>query len=166
MRFRLAFILLMNVIATTFAFAESPSDGFHGDFYNPNSYGGCYEDAVVFHVMKDRIVLLGNGDKNDFILDAKITNLSDKFVLEGVPSANAEIKSKFKKIIITYQSIDTGFMPVALTVDDDVLDVKRASSRTLLETKYSLQRCDSPSFMGWFLTTIGWHTAFEPSTDQ
>jgi hypothetical protein len=166
MRFKRIFVLLTIVTTTTLACAGAPNHGFHGDFYNPAKYGGCYEDGVVFHVKKDRIILFGNGDQNDYIKDLRITNLSDQFVIEGVPSTNAEIMNRFKKIIIIYKSIDTGFMPVAMTIDDDVLDVKRASSRTMLENNYSLQRCDSPSFIGWLLMTIGWHTAFEEIGDQ
>ena len=166
MRFRLVFTLVTIAITTTFAFAGSPSDEFRGYFHNPTIYGGCYEDGVVFHVKTDRITTSTNRDQRDYLEDVKITNLSDSFVVEGVPSTSAKIKSLIKKVMITYKSVDIGFIPVAITADGIVLDAKNVSKWTMVENGYSLQRCDSPSFVGWLLITIGWHTAFKPTNDQ
>ena len=166
MRFWLAFVFFIIVFKATLAFSKSPSDGFHGYFYNPAWHGGCYEDGVVFHVDRDRIMLFAHGDQGDYIEDLKITNLPDKFIIEGAPSTRATVETGMKKVVITYKSLDTGYMPVAMTIDNNILDVQKADARAILENGYSLQRCDSPSFMGWLLITIGWHTAFEPTSDQ
>jgi hypothetical protein len=163
---RLVFSLLTIGITSTLASAGSPSDGFHGYFYNPSWHGGCYDDGVVYRVKKDRIMLYARGDQNDYLNELTVTDLSDQFIIEGVPSTSVEIIKRFKKVIITYKTTDTGFRPIAMTIDGDVLEVQRASSRTILENGYSMERCDSPSFMGWLLMTIGWHTVFEPTGAQ
>ena len=166
MRLTLVFTLLTIGISNILAFAGSPSDGFHGDFYNPARYGGCYEDGLVYHVKNDKIILLAHGDQRNFIEDLIITNRSDRFVIEGVPATNATVRNEMKKVTITYKSVETGYMPVAMVIDDNILDVAKDDARTILENGYSLQRCYSPSFVGWLLITIGWHTAFEPTSDQ
>ena len=166
MRFRLPFTLPTFVVTTTLALAGSPSDEFRGYFYNPTKNGGCYEDGLVFHVKKDRITRSMNGDERDYLEDLIITNVTDSFVVEGLPSTSATIKNQIKKLIITYKNTDTGFIPVAITADDIALDAKSASKWTMVENGYSLRRCDSPSFLGWLLMTIGWHTAFEKTSDQ
>ncbi len=166
MRFRLAFTLSTFVVTTTLAFAGSPSDEFRGYFYNPEKNGGCYEDGLVFHVKRDKITRSMNGDERDYLEDVIVTNLTDSFVVEGVPSTSATIKNQIKKLIITYKKADIGFIPVAIAADGIVLDAKIASKWTMVENGYSLQKCDSPSFLGWLLMTIGWHTAFEKTSDQ
>lgn len=166
MRFSSMLAILTIISSISLAFAGPPSDGFHGDFYNPAWYGGCYEDGLVYHVKNDKIMLLAHGDQRNFIEDLIITNLSDRFVVEGVPAINATVRNEMKKVTITYKSVETGYMPVAMVIDDNILDVAKDDARTILENGYSLQRCDSPSFVGWLLITIGWHTAFKPTNDQ
>jgi hypothetical protein len=168
-RMRILFLAFLMTAFTTgnSALAESPSDGFHGDFYNPIWDGGCYKDGLVYHVTSDRIVLFAHGDERTYIDHLKATNTLDQFVVEGVPSTNDKIKKEMKKVSITYKSVEGGFTPVAMTVDNDVLDVQQPSAHGMLENYYSLQRCDSPSFTGWLLMNIGWHTAYEsPAVQQ
>ena len=160
---RLLFLAFLMTASTTgnSALAESPSDGFHGDFYNPISDVGCYKDGLVYHVTSDRITLFAHGDERTYIDNLKVTNALDQFVVEGVPSINDKIKKEMKKVSITYKSVEWGYMAVAMTVDNDVLDVQQPGAQGVLEG-YSLQRCDSPSFTGWLLMSVGWHAAYQP----
>ena len=159
---RLLFLAFLMTASTTGTFAESPSDGFLGDFFNPIWAGGCYKDGLVYHVTSDRITLFAHGDERTYIDNLKVTKAQDQFVVEGVPSTNDKIKKEMKKISITYKSVEWGYMPVAVTVDNDVLDVQQPEARSALENGSSLRRCDAPSFTGWLLMSIGWHAAYQP----
>jgi hypothetical protein len=107
-------------------------------------------------------MLFAHGDETTYVDNLKVTNALDQFVVEGVPSINDKIKKEMKKVSITYKSVEWGYMPVAMTVDNDVLDVQQPGAQGMLENYYSLQRCDSPSFTGWLLMSVGWLTAYQP----
>jgi hypothetical protein len=165
MKFRfcmpLTSFLLMVSGATISAYGESQNNEFLGDFYNPTWDGGCYQDGLVYHVSSNKIILLSNKNQSPYIENLKVTNDQDKFTIEGVPSTNDQIKKKMKKIIITYKSVEDGYQPVAMTVDDKVLSAQDVEAKNILENYYSLRSCAKPSFMGWLLLSVGWHTAYQ-----
>ena len=161
---RLLFLAFLMIVFTTgnSVFAESPSDGFRGDFYNPIFDVGCHKDGLVYHVTSDRITLFAHGDERTYIDNLKVTNGLDQFVVEGVPLMSDKIKKEMKKVSITYKSVERGYIAVGMTVDNDILDVQQPGAQGMLENYYSLRRCDSPNFIGWLLTSIGWYTAYRP----